>query len=118
VWGQFDQARQEMKALRRLARTIPFPFVAAGALQVQAECALCTEHVQEAVKLFRRGTGIHGDRRCASDSTSPCRRRARGILQVIARLNLYKSRASSPHILARWYSYRIDAASPVRVLAV
>jgi tetratricopeptide (TPR) repeat protein len=52
--GQFDQAQQEVKALRRLARTIPFPFVAAGALQVQAECALRTGHVQEAVKLFRR----------------------------------------------------------------
>jgi tetratricopeptide (TPR) repeat protein len=51
--GQFDQAQQEMKALRRLASTIPFPFVAAGALQVQAECAFRTGHLQQAMELFR-----------------------------------------------------------------
>ena len=55
IYGsQFEQAGQEMRALRRLARTIPFPFVAAGALQVQAECALRTGHAQQALKLFRR----------------------------------------------------------------
>ena len=55
IYGsQFEQAGQEMRALRRLARTIPFPFVAAGALQVQAECALRNGDPQLAVKLFRR----------------------------------------------------------------
>ncbi len=51
---EYAKAWQEMDALRALAMTIPFPFVAAGALQVQAECALRTGRAQQALELFRR----------------------------------------------------------------
>ena len=52
--GQFDQAQQEMGALRALALTIPYPFVAAGALQVQAECAVRTGRPRQGLELFRQ----------------------------------------------------------------
>ena len=51
---QFDQAQQEMEALRALALTIPYPFVAAGALQVLGECAQHTGRAAEAFALFRQ----------------------------------------------------------------
>jgi hypothetical protein len=50
---QYDQARLEMIALRELALSMPYPYVAAGALQVQAECALRTGRAREALDLFK-----------------------------------------------------------------
>ena len=51
--GEFDKAWQEMDALRTAAVAIQYPFVSAGALQVQAECALRTNRAPLAVELFR-----------------------------------------------------------------
>ncbi|MBI2799878.1 MAG: AAA family ATPase [Gammaproteobacteria bacterium] len=51
--GEFDQAWREMDALRALVVSLPYSFVAAGALQVQAECALHTNRAPLALELFR-----------------------------------------------------------------
>ena len=50
--GKFSQAQADMDGLRRLALTIPYPFVSAGALQVQAECAHHLGNANRARALF------------------------------------------------------------------
>lgn len=50
--GQFVLAAREAQSLRALVATMPYPFVAAGALQVQAECARRTGDEARAAALF------------------------------------------------------------------
>ena len=52
--GQYQRATREMDTLRELALSIPYPFVAAGALQVQAECHLRTDDAATALRLFEQ----------------------------------------------------------------
>ena len=49
----YEQAWQEMDALRAIATTMPQPFVIGGSLQVQAECALRTGRAELALELFQ-----------------------------------------------------------------
>ncbi len=50
--GQYSQAQIDMGALHRLAQSIPYPYVAAGTLQVQAECAAHVGESDRARDLF------------------------------------------------------------------
>lgn len=50
--GQYALAEREAQSLRALVATMPYPFVAAGALQVQAECAQLTGDAPRAASLF------------------------------------------------------------------
>ena len=50
--GQYALAQREAQSLRALVATMPFPFVAAGALQVQAECAACLGEEQSADVMY------------------------------------------------------------------
>jgi len=50
--GQYALAQREAQSLRALVATMPFPFVAAGALQVQAVCAACLGEEQSADVMY------------------------------------------------------------------